>query len=212
MHHEQAAAFAAEGTARISGVPGVAIATSGPGATNLLTGIGSCYFDSTPAVFITGQVNRDERKGDRPIRQLGFQETDIVTMAKPITKAAWSVDEPESLGEMLDGRVRARTSPVARARSLLDIPMDVQGATVERAEPRHRPRRRARTRRRPPITELLAALAACGAAARSSRAAACAQRGPATSSGHWSTRSASRLCTRSTASTSCRSTTRCASG
>ena len=98
MHHEQAAAFAAEGTARISGVPGVAIATSGPGAINLLTGIGSCYFDSTPAVFITGQVNRDERKGNRPIRQLGFQETDIVTMAKPITKAAWSVEAPESLG------------------------------------------------------------------------------------------------------------------
>jgi acetolactate synthase-1/2/3 large subunit len=130
MHHEQAAAFAAEGTARITGVPGVALATSGPGAINLLTGIGSCYFDSTPAVFITGQVNRDERKGDRPIRQLGFQETDIVTMAKPITKAAWSVEEPASLGRMLEDAfalARAgRPGPV-----LLDIPMDVQGAMVD---------------------------------------------------------------------------------
>src|SRR3954464_1110993 len=84
MHHEQAAAFAADGFGRMTGVPGVAMATSGPGAPNLLTGLGSCYFDSTPAVFLTGQVNRHERKGSRPIRQLGFQETDIRAMAAPI--------------------------------------------------------------------------------------------------------------------------------
>src|SRR5579859_7643591 len=57
MHHEQSAAFAADAYGRLTGRPGVALATSGPGATNLLTGIGSCYFDSVPAVFITGQVN-----------------------------------------------------------------------------------------------------------------------------------------------------------
>ena len=74
MHHEQSASFAAEGYARISGKPGVAMATSGPGATNLITGIGSCFFDSVPALFITGQVNTYEFKFDRPIRQLGFQE------------------------------------------------------------------------------------------------------------------------------------------
>jgi len=73
MRHEQGAAFAAEGCTRVSGRPAVAMATSGPGATNLLTGIGSCYFDSTPAVFITGQVNTNEQKGNRRIRQLGFQ-------------------------------------------------------------------------------------------------------------------------------------------
>ena len=72
-HHEQCAGFAAEGFARVTGTPGVALATSGPGATNLLTAIGSCYFDSTPAVFITGQVNTYELKRNRPIRQLGFQ-------------------------------------------------------------------------------------------------------------------------------------------
>jgi acetolactate synthase-1/2/3 large subunit len=59
----------------MTGVPGVALATSGPGATNLITGIGSCYFDSYPAVFITGQVNRHEQRGKRAVRQLGFQET-----------------------------------------------------------------------------------------------------------------------------------------
>src|SRR2546429_9444345 len=93
VHHEQAASFAADAVARMTGIPGVAMATSGPGATNLLTGIGSCYFDSNPAVFITGQVNRHEQKGDRAIRQLGFQETDIVSMARPVPKSAPMVRE-----------------------------------------------------------------------------------------------------------------------
>src|ERR1700675_972034 len=101
VHHEQAAAFAADAMGRMTGVPGVAMATSGPGATNLLTGIGSCYFDSSPAVFLTGQVNRNEQKGDRKIRQLGFQETDIVAMATPITKAAWKIETPEELPVLL---------------------------------------------------------------------------------------------------------------
>lgn len=129
VHHEQAAAFAAEGAGRITGIPGVALATSGPGATNLLTGICSCYFDSTPAVFITGQVNRSELKGFRPIRQLGFQETDIVAMAAPITKAAWRVEVPEQLPELLHAAfhlaLSGRPGPV-----LLDIPMDVQRAEI----------------------------------------------------------------------------------
>jgi acetolactate synthase-1/2/3 large subunit len=63
MRHEQGAAFAAEVCSRMLDRPAVAMATSGPGATNLLTGIGSCYFDSTPAVFVTGQVNLNEQKG-----------------------------------------------------------------------------------------------------------------------------------------------------
>src|ERR1700723_3499163 len=97
VHHEQAAAFAADACGRMTGIPGVAMATSGPGATNLLTGIASCYFDSSPAVFITGQVNRDEQKGTRSIRQLGFQETDIVSMAKPVTKHARLILTPEEV-------------------------------------------------------------------------------------------------------------------
>jgi acetolactate synthase-1/2/3 large subunit len=125
MHHEQGAAFAAEAAGRISGIPGVAMATSGPGATNLLTGIGSCYFDSSPAVFITGQVNVHEQKGDKPIRQLGFQETDIVTMAAPITKHASMVrtaaEIPAALNDAFNLAVSGRPGPV-----LLDIPMNVQ--------------------------------------------------------------------------------------
>ncbi|HRG57645.1 MAG TPA: thiamine pyrophosphate-binding protein [Bacteroidia bacterium] len=130
MHHEQAAAFAADGYARVKNIPGVALATSGPGATNLLTGIGSCYFDSVPAIFITGQVNRHEQKGDRKIRQLGFQETDIVSMAQPITKAAFLVNNPQDLPEILENAFQISTTgrpgPV-----LLDIPMDVQRALIE---------------------------------------------------------------------------------
>jgi acetolactate synthase I/II/III large subunit len=137
MHHEQGAAFAAEGHARISGVPGVAMATSGPGATNLLTGIASCYFDSTPAVFITGQVNRNELKGDRAIRQLGFQETDIVSLAGPITKAGWQVETPEQLPLLLQRSFQlassGRPGPV-----LLDVPMDIQRADVPAVDDKQR--------------------------------------------------------------------------
>lgn len=129
MHHEQAAAFAAEGYGRMTGLPGVALATSGPGATNLLTGIGSCFFDSTPAIFITGQVNRHEQKGQRNIRQLGFQETDIVTMAMPITKACFPISNPDDLPHIFEEAFRiameGRPGPV-----LIDIPMDVQRAQI----------------------------------------------------------------------------------
>lgn len=130
VHHEQAAAFAADACGRMTGIPGVALATSGPGATNLLTGIGSCYFDSSPAVFITGQVNRDEQKGNRAIRQLGFQETDIVSMAAPITKRAVRIQNPaevpQALHDAFAESVAGRPGPV-----LLDIPMDVQRALIE---------------------------------------------------------------------------------
>jgi acetolactate synthase-1/2/3 large subunit len=134
VRHEQAAAFAADAEGRITRVPGVAMATSGPGATNLLTGIGSCYFDSSPAVFITGQVNRHEQRGERGIRQLGFQETDIVAMATPITKGAVRVETPEEVPAVLEWAfklaVEGRPGPV-----LVDIPMDVQGSVLELPEP-----------------------------------------------------------------------------
>jgi acetolactate synthase-1/2/3 large subunit len=129
-HHEQAAGFAAEGHARITGVPGVAMGTSGPGAINLLTALGSCHFDSTPAVFITGQVNRSEQKRERPIRQLGFQETDVAAMAAPIAKAAMRVERIEDLPRCLTeafALARAgRPGPV-----LVDIPLDLQLAEVD---------------------------------------------------------------------------------
>jgi acetolactate synthase-1/2/3 large subunit len=141
VRHEQAASFAADAYGRLTGFPGVALATSGPGAVNLLTGMGGCHFDSSPAVFLTGQVNRDEQKGDRAIRQLGFQETDVVAMAAPITKAAWRAERPGDAPSILDRAfvlaLEGRPGPV-----LVDIPMDVQRAELDvdapiPAAPRH---------------------------------------------------------------------------
>jgi len=130
MHHEQAAAMAADAYGRITNKPGIALATSGPGATNLLTGIGNCYFDSVPAIFITGQVNLNEQKGDRSTRQLGFQETDIVSMAKPITKEAYAIktakEIPSVFEEAYQIAISGRPGPV-----LIDIPMNIQNEKIE---------------------------------------------------------------------------------
>lgn len=131
VHHEQAAGFAAEAYGRVSGVPGVALATSGPGATNLVTAVGSCFFDSVPTVFITGQVNTTELSEGRSIRQQGFQETDIVSIVKPITKAAWQLKEASELPDILDKAFKlaldGRPGPV-----LVDIPMDLQRSEIEK--------------------------------------------------------------------------------
>lgn len=123
-YHEQAAAFAACGYAQASGKVGVAFATSGPGATNLITGIGHAYYDSVPTVFITGQVNTFESKQGSNIRQKGFQETDIVSMVKRVTKAAFYVDKPEDIVNILnnafDMACEDRKGPV-----VIDVPMNI---------------------------------------------------------------------------------------
>jgi len=130
VHHEQAAAMAADAFARVKNIPGVALATSGPGATNLITGIGNCYFDSVPAIFITGQVNQDELKGDNPSRQIGFQETDIVSIVKPITKASFAIKSAKDLPMVLQQAyilsLEGRPGPV-----LIDIPMNLQNAECD---------------------------------------------------------------------------------
>lgn len=127
---EQGAGFAAEGYSRATGKTGIAIATSGPGATNLITAIGSCYFDSSPTMFITGQVNTYEYKYDQPVRQVGFQETEIKKIVEPITKYSVLVDSVETLRfELEKGFFLAqhnRKGPV-----LLDIPMDIQRQDID---------------------------------------------------------------------------------
>lgn len=128
--HEQGAGFAAEGYARVTGKTGIATATSGPGATNLITPIGSCFFDSVPTLFITGQVNTYEYKYDQLVRQIGFQETDIVSIIKPITKYAVMVDTIENLKYELEKGYflsqEGRKGPV-----LIDIPMNIQRSEVD---------------------------------------------------------------------------------
>lgn len=128
-YQEQGAAFAAEGYSRITENIGVAIATSGPGATNLITGIGSSFFDSIPVIYITGQVNSKEYKKSAAVRQAGFQETDIVSIVKPITKYAKTIWQEDKIQYYLQKAVylakEGRPGPV-----LLDIPMDVQNAEI----------------------------------------------------------------------------------
>lgn len=128
--HEQGAAFAAEGYARVTGKSGVAFATSGPGATNLITSIGSCFFDSVPTLFITGQVNTYEYKYDKPVRQIGFQETDIVSIIKPIVKYAVMLDDIKNIRYELEKAYyisqHGRKGPV-----LVDIPMNIQRSEVD---------------------------------------------------------------------------------
>lgn len=127
--HEQAGGFAAETYAKVSGKPGVAIATSGPGGMNLLTPMGNCFYDSAPCLFITGQINSQFLRRDPSIRQVGFQEADIVAMATPVTKYAKMITRPESVKYELEKALflcqNGRPGPV-----LLDIPLDIQKVDI----------------------------------------------------------------------------------
>ena len=131
FQHEQAAAMAADSLWRTNKIVGATVVTSGPGATNLITGIACSFFDSIPTIHITGQVNQNEElnyKGAK-VRQAGFQETNIVDMVKPITKYAVKITDHLMLKEELCKAYSIATSgrmgPV-----LVDIPMDVQQADV----------------------------------------------------------------------------------
>ena len=135
-YHEQASAFSACGYAQECGKLGVAFSTSGPGATNLVTGIANAYFDSIPVLFLTGQVDTYGLKGNLPIRQRGFQETDIVSMVAPITKYAVRVDKPEDIVYKLEKAVsiafQGNPGPV-----LVDVPADTQRAEIDLSLCRH---------------------------------------------------------------------------
>ena len=128
--HEQAAGFAAEGWAKVKGIPGVAMATSGPGGMNLITPMGNCFYDSVPALFITGQINSDFLRSDPTIRQVGFQETDIVSIAAPVTKYTKLIRKAEEIRFELEKALfyatDGRPGPVH-----LDIPMNLQKAEID---------------------------------------------------------------------------------
>ena len=128
-HHEQAAATAAEGYARIKGSPGVVVVTSGPGGTNAITGVAGAWLDSIPMLVISGQVKTDNllpRKNGKPLlRSLGFQELNIIDMVRPITKYAEMILNPEDIRFHLEKAIylatNGRPGPV-----WLDIPLDIQ--------------------------------------------------------------------------------------
>ena len=128
--HEQAGAMAADGYSRVTRNLGAAIATSGPGATNMITGICCAYYDSVPVIYITGQVSVFRLKGDTGVRQIGFQETDIVEICKSITKYSVQVDNPLRIRYELEKACylakSGRPGPV-----LLDIPDNIQREQIE---------------------------------------------------------------------------------
>lgn len=129
-YHEQASSFSANSYSQVSGNFGVALACSGPGATNLITGIANSYFDSIPCMFITGQVSTFEIKKNSNIRQLGFQETDIVSIVKTITKYCITVKDAnliryyleKALFYMLGGRPGS---------VVIDIPHNIQTSEID---------------------------------------------------------------------------------
>lgn len=128
-HHEQAAAMAAESYARISGKPGVALVTSGPGGTNTITGVCGAWVDSIPTIFISGQVTSDTLIGNTGLRQFGIQESNIVELVRSVTKYAVTVTDPTMIKYHLQKALYLATSgrpgPV-----WLDIPLDIQSASI----------------------------------------------------------------------------------
>jgi acetolactate synthase-1/2/3 large subunit len=131
--HEQAGAMAADAYSRMTRNLGAAISTSGPGATNLITGICCAYYDSVPVIYLTGQVATFRSKGNLGVRQIGFQETDTVDICRPITKYAVRVDDPKKIRYEMEKACYlarfGRPGPV-----LIDLPDDVQRAQVSPEE------------------------------------------------------------------------------
>jgi acetolactate synthase-1/2/3 large subunit len=134
-HHEQASAIAAEAYAKATGNLGVALVTTGPGGTNAITGLAGAWLDSTPCLFLSGQVKRPDRmfKPDGTpmgVRQRGIQELDIVFIVRSLTKYAAVIDDPQSIRYHLEKAVHlartGRPGPV-----WIDVPIDVQAAPVE---------------------------------------------------------------------------------
>lgn len=128
--HEQASAMAAETYSKATDSLGVVLVTTGPGGTNAVTGVAGAWLDSTPVLFISGQVKRPDLKGNTGVRQMGVQEVDIVSIVAPITKHAVTVMDPDSIRYELERALHicraGRPGPV-----WIDIPLDVQAATVD---------------------------------------------------------------------------------
>ena len=137
--HEQASAICAEGYAKATNGLGVCMVTTGPGGTNAVTGVAGAWLDSTPTLYLSGQVKRPDRMFDahtgKPLgmRQLGVQEVDICSIVRPITKYAETVLEPNDIRYHLEKAVflalNGRPGPV-----WIDIPLDVQASPIEEGD------------------------------------------------------------------------------
>ncbi len=128
--HEQASAIAAEAYAKVTEHLGVALVTTGPGGTNAITGVAGAWLDSTPCLFLSGQVKRSDLIGNTGVRQMGVQEIDIVSIVRPITKYAVTIMQPTRIRYHLEEAIfiakSGRPGPV-----WIDIPLDVQAAQID---------------------------------------------------------------------------------
>ena len=128
--HEQAAAIAAESYAQHTNNIGAALVTTGPGGTNTITGVSAAWIDSTPVIFISGQVKRSDLMGSSGVRQMGPQEVNIVPIIQSITKYATTVTEPQKIKSILEEAyylaTTGRKGPV-----WIDIPLDVQATEID---------------------------------------------------------------------------------
>jgi acetolactate synthase I/II/III large subunit len=129
-YHEQACAIAAESYARTTNSIGACLVTTGPGSTNALSGIAGAWVDSIPVIVISGQVRRDLIADYARLRQFGPQEINVIDMARPVTKYATTVMEPEMIRYELEAAYAHATSgrpgPV-----WVNIPLDVQGEIID---------------------------------------------------------------------------------
>ncbi|WP_455155824.1 thiamine pyrophosphate-binding protein [Selenomonas noxia] len=131
--HEQAAAIAAESYAQNTNEISAVLVTTGPGGTNTVTGLAAAWIDSTPVIFLSGQVKRSDRIGGSGVRQMGSQEVDIVPVVAPLTKFAVTIMDPAEIRCALEKAyhlaMHGRRGPV-----WIDIPLDVQAAEIEPSE------------------------------------------------------------------------------
>ena len=128
-HHEQAASMAAEGTARITGRPGVVNVSTGPGGTNALTGVAGAWVDSIPMLVLSGQIMRKDRGPKHKLRQMGVQEINTVSVAKNLTKYTVTVEDPNTIKYHLDKALylsmSGKPGPV-----WIELPLDVQSSLI----------------------------------------------------------------------------------
>ena len=127
VRHEQAAAFMADGLARVTGLPGACLVTSGPGATNLMTGVAAAWVAHSPLIVLVGGPPLEHQHKD------AFQEFDLVGMFRPVTKLALQITAPERIPDLLRAALRAATSG-RRGPVFVEIPRDVLHATLPQAE------------------------------------------------------------------------------
>jgi acetolactate synthase I/II/III large subunit len=131
--HEQTCGFAAESYAEYTNHLGVAMVTAGPGGTNAITGVAAAWIESSSCLFISGQAKRADMIGTKGVRTMGHQELDIVSVVKPITKYAVTINDPKSIKYHLEKAVflatHGRRGPV-----WIDIPLDIQSSEIDEKE------------------------------------------------------------------------------